>query len=177
MAFWFIFSLFMSQALHPVPAQWRTHKHTNTHPSHLTSFLLLASTAWGVGAADWNQGAVDGREQTDVFTWGMIYSHSCTHTLLVAAVPQNIILRLFPLISNLRVCLDSHQNEPQSVCIRLSALWTPAEKELQFGKHSLAGWIRQFYRTKMPTFGFQNVPIIISKRICSCEVIIFLEHN
>lgn len=42
-------------------------------PPCLTSFLLFASTAWGVGAAERNQGAVDGRQQTDVSTRGIIY--------------------------------------------------------------------------------------------------------
>lgn len=175
MAFWFIFSLFMSQALHPVPAQWRTHKHASLSLNLLSPPCIHSLRCW----SSWLESGSCGWTGTDWrFYLGYdLQSFLYTHTLLVAAVPPNIILRLFPLISNLRVCLDSHQNEPQSVCIRLSALWTPAEKELQFGKHSLAGWIRQFYRTKMPMFGFQNVPIIISKRICSCEVIIFLEHN
>lgn len=42
-------------------------------PPCLTSFLLSASTAWGVGATERNQGAVDGWQQTDVPARGIFY--------------------------------------------------------------------------------------------------------
>lgn len=45
---------------------------------HLTSPLLI-STAWGAGSAGWNQRAVDGWEQTHLFTWGIDHSLVCTH--------------------------------------------------------------------------------------------------
>lgn len=79
---------------------------------------------------------------------------------------------------NLHVCVNLHQNEPRSVCIRLSALWKPAEKELQFRDESLAGWTQldSFYRDNADSW-VCRCPSNNSKQFCSCEVIIFLEHN
>lgn len=45
---------------------------------HLTSSPVFIPTAWGAGSAGWNQRAVDGWKQTDIFTWGTECTHSWT---------------------------------------------------------------------------------------------------
>lgn len=119
-----------------------------------TCFLFSTCAAWGGGVADWTQGAVDGREQTDLFTWGIIYAH----------IPVQWLLRLntsswdyFPRFSPNppKLCLLKSSSKRAAVSLHetLSSL-KPAERA--------ALWTRFCRRmnshNKMHSFGFAYVP-------------------
>lgn len=88
-----------------------------------TCFLFSTCAAWGGGVADWTQGAVDGREQTDLFTWGIIYAHIPVQWLLrLNTSSWDYFPRFSPNPPKLCVSSSLHQNELQSVYIRLWAL-------------------------------------------------------
>lgn len=132
-----------------------------------TCFLFSTCAAWGGGVADWTQGAVDGREQTDLFTWGIIYAH----------IPVQWLLRLntsswdyFPRFSPNppKLCLLKSSSKRAAVSLHqtLSSL-KPAER-LRFERDSVVGWTRT---TKCIVLGLHMSPrkkSAMNEFLCRC---------